>query len=132
MSHDGKWLAYVSSRTGSEEIWVQPHPGPGAPRRVSPNGGIEPVWARSGRELYYLEGQKMMAIAVETRTGFDFKPPVVLFEGTYMRPGQPPSYDVSADGRFLMRKPASAAPAPSAITIVLNWREALKSAQSEK
>ena len=56
LSPDGRWIAYTSNQTGQVEIWVRPYPGPGAPVRVSPSGGTEPVWARNGRELYYLEG----------------------------------------------------------------------------
>ena len=36
--------------------------------------------------------------------------------------GQPPSYDVAADGRFLMIKPTGETDAP--ISVILNWSEA--------
>jgi eukaryotic-like serine/threonine-protein kinase len=127
LSPDGRWLAYSSATTGRREIWVQPFP-TGPPVRVSPNGGVEPVWARSGRELFYLEGRKMMSVVIDTASGFDVQAPVVLFEGTYLKPDQPPSYDVSPDGRFLMIKPSGQMPVP--ITAILNWTEALKAAGS--
>jgi serine/threonine-protein kinase len=126
LSPDGRWLAYASSTTGQSEIWVQPYPGPGAPARVSPNGGVEPVWARSGRELYYLEGRKMMAVALDTRTRFDFKPATFLFETTAAITGQPPSYDVAADGRFLMIKPAARRADVEPMIVIVNWLEELK------
>jgi Tol biopolymer transport system component len=126
LSPDGRWMAYVSDVTGQREVWVQPFPGPGAPIRVSPNGGIEPVWSRNGRELYYLEASKMMAVAVDARAGFSFKPPTLLFESHYIQLVQPPSYDVAADGRFLMIKPADTSAAGAPFTVVLNWQEALK------
>ncbi len=56
VSPDGKLIAYVSDVTGRPEVWVRPYPGPGAPVRVSANGGAEPLWSRNGRELYFLEG----------------------------------------------------------------------------
>jgi len=64
LSADGRWLAYASDQTGRGEIWVRPYPGPGPAVRVSPNGGTEPVWAKSGRELYYREQNRLMAVAV--------------------------------------------------------------------
>lgn len=125
MSPDGRWLAYASDATGQQEIWVRPYPGPGAAIRVSPNGGVEPVWARNGGELYYLEGNRLMAVAVDARTEFNFKPAMLLFESTYVRGGQPPSYDVAADGRFLMIKSASPRAGVTPLTIVLNWTDKL-------
>jgi Tol biopolymer transport system component len=124
VSPDGRWLAYTSDSTGRTEIWVRPIPGPGAAVRVSPNGGTEPLWARNGKELFYLESSNMMAVAVEAGAAFNFKPPTRLFESTYQRGEQPPSFDVAPDGRFVMIKPDSSGDAP--ITVILNWTELLR------
>ena len=127
LSPDGRWLAYASDRTGQEEIWVRPYPGPGAPVRVSPNGGIEPVWSRDGRELYYLEDAGLMGVAVEAADGFDFQPPQLLFENRYVRNPQPPSYDVAPDGRFLMIRPVGDSNlTPRRVVVVQNWIEEVK------
>jgi Tol biopolymer transport system component len=126
LSPDGRWLAYTSDATGQMEIWVRPYPGPGAPIRVSPNGGVEPVWARNGRELFYLEGIKMMSVTIDARDGFTFKPAALLFESTYVHGGQPPSYDVAADGRFIMIKATNPRATAAPVTIVLNWAEKLR------
>ena len=127
LSPDGRWLAYVSETTGRAELWVQPFPGPGSPVRVSSRGGAEPVWARNGRELYYLEGNKLMAVAVDTTSDFNFKAPVLLFEFRYQRSRQPPSYDVARDGRFLVIKPSKATAPP--ITVVSNWAQTAASSR---
>ena len=55
LSSNGRWLAYVSNRTGQDEIWVQGYPD-GVPVRVSSNGGYEPLWSADGRELFYRQG----------------------------------------------------------------------------
>ena len=126
MSPDGRWLAYTSNVTGRSEVWVRAYPGPGAPVRVSPAGGAYPVWARDGRELYYVEGTVLKAVPVESGTEFNFKPPVQLFNvaGRFMVTAQPPLYDVAPDGRFVfMRAPTTQTDAP--MTIVLNWIEGL-------
>jgi dipeptidyl aminopeptidase/acylaminoacyl peptidase len=126
LSPDGRWLAYTSSVTGTLEVWVQPYPGPGAPVRVSPNGGADPVWAKNGRELFYLEDRKMMTVSVDTGPTFDFTGPVVLFESVYLHPaGSPLSYDVAADGRFIMLKRVDTPTGPTPINVVLNWAPGL-------
>ena len=109
LSPDGRWLAYASNATGTMEVWVQPFPGPGSPIRVSPRGGMEPVWARNGRELYYLEGNRLMAVGVDANQEFDFRPPIPLFDFRYHVPTQPPVYDVASDGRFIAIKPSAGA-----------------------
>jgi hypothetical protein len=128
LSPDGLWLAYIDETTGAQEIWVRPYPGPGAPIRVSPDGGGEPVWARNGRELYYLQDKMMMAVAVDATNGFNFKPAVQLFETSHFRSNQPPSYDVTEDGRFVLIKPQTGTDQP--ITVILNWSEMLRSGAS--
>ena len=117
LSPDGRWLAYMSNATGQGEIWVRAYPGPGAPARVSPNGGSEPVWARDGRTLHYVEGRALMAVTVETSTGFEFGAPVRLFEDDFRHFQQPPSYDVAADGRFVTIRSEATPP----ISVLLNW-----------
>jgi eukaryotic-like serine/threonine-protein kinase len=91
--------------------------------------GIEPVWNRNGRELFYRSGNKMMAVGIITQPTFVAGKPKVLFEGQYQtNPTMNANYDVSADGqRFLMLKPTSAQDsAPTQINVVLNWFEELK------
>jgi hypothetical protein len=83
------------------------------------------VWARNGKELYYYEGGSVMAVAVEAGSSFNFKPAVRLFESTYGRAVQPPSYDVTPDGHFVMIKPDDAGLRP--ISVILNWQERLRS-----
>src|SRR5688572_10866832 len=128
LSPDGRWLAYTAETTGAQEIWVRPYPGPGAPIRVSPAGGSEPVWAKNGRELYYLQDNVMMAVAVDAASDFNFKPAIRLFETSHRRSNQPPSYDVAADGRFVMLKPEANTAEP--ITVIFNWTEMLSSGAS--
>jgi dipeptidyl aminopeptidase/acylaminoacyl peptidase len=124
---DGRWLAYVSDESGREEIYVQPYPGPGGKKQISAEGGVEPVWNPTGRELFYRSGNKMMAVDTGSGTSLGFTPgkPRLLFELPYLPTA---NYDVSPDGqRFLMLKPTEQAQAaPTQINVVLNWFEELK------
>ncbi|MFZ4621408.1 MAG: protein kinase domain-containing protein, partial [Bacteroidota bacterium] len=63
-SPDGKWVAYQSDESGKTEIYVRPFPGPGAKWQVSTSGGRTPFWKNNGKEIYYLNGGKIMAAQV--------------------------------------------------------------------
>jgi eukaryotic-like serine/threonine-protein kinase len=128
---DGHWLAYGSDESGRYEVYVQAYPGPGDRQRVSRDGGTSPIWARNGRELFYLAGTRgpgehtMMAVAVDTTSGFRFKEPHALFSGQIATTVSG-SYDVSADGRFIVTGGKQYPVNPiTSVHIVLNWLEEL-------
>ena len=86
--------------------------------------------ANTGDELFYRNGDKLMAVRVQTRAGFTPGKPSLLFKGRFydsIEAGIPMgSYDVSADGqRFLMIRSAIRQPAKQ-INVVVNWFEDLK------
>ncbi len=82
------------------------------------------MWSRDGEELFYRQGNQMMAVTVETEPSFRATTPRVLFEGPYSRVSNGTNYDVSPDGRFVMVKPNQTA--STKINVVLNWFEELK------
>jgi len=127
-SPDGRWLAYSSNESGRTEIYVQPYPGPGGKWQISNDGGAEPMWNPNGRELFYRNGNKMMAVDVSVQPTFTPGNPRVLFEGQYLPTGAAlPYYSVTPDGqRFLMVKASEQEQAATQINIVLNWFEELK------
>jgi serine/threonine-protein kinase len=134
VSPDGRWLAYESSSSGRFEIYVQPFPNvDGGQRQVSVAGGRQPLWARSGKELFYVGPDRaLLRVPVEASVAtWNAGPPMKLFEGRYVTGGGTlgRSYDVSPDGqRFLMVKApgTDASAAPPALIVVQHWDEELK------
>ena len=123
LSPDGRWLAYTSNATGRMEVWLRPFAGPGNAERISPNGGTDPVWSKDGRELFYLSGRQMMAVRIAPGPVLDFSTAVAAFESPIThRPFLASVYDVAADGRFLMMKPAKTTTAPPGFHVLVNWR----------
>jgi serine/threonine-protein kinase len=124
-SPDGHWIAYASDESGQLEIYVRPFPNSAGVWQVSTDGGTDPVWARSG-ELFYHNGDKMMAVEVKTAPTFKAGVPKLLFEERFA-PGIIQPYDVTPDGkRFLIVKSAEQEQASTQINVVLNWFEELK------
>jgi len=125
LSNDGRWMAYTSVESGKAEIYVRPFPDVNRGKwQVSSDGGENPLWSLDGRELFYRNGDSVIAVAVQAEPAFIAKKPEVLFQGKY-----DPSWDISHDGkRFLMIKKVVSTTdvGPRKINIVLNWFEKLK------
>ncbi len=132
ISPDGRWIAYQSNESGRDEIFVRPFPAVDAGRwQISTGGGVQPVWAHSGRELFYRDPDgRLMAVPIQAGASFAAGNPVVIIERRYAGsplPGR--TYDVSPDGkRFLMIKDAQTTEksTPTQLNVVLNWGEELK------
>jgi serine/threonine-protein kinase len=134
-SPDGRWVAYSSDESGRPEVYVQAFPGPGLKLQVSNDGGTDPVWRRSGGELYYRSRNKMMVVSATTSPEFRASAPKQLWEGKYAAgsgsscgmPGvSSASYDVTADGqRFLMVRDDDVT-VSTRIVVVLNFAEEVR------
>jgi len=123
VSPDGRWLAYTSDESGRNEIYVRSFPEPAGKVQVSLDGGLEARWSRDGRELYYRNGDRMMAARVVTTPTFSVQNRGELFRGNFTSFPFHAQYDVTPDGRFIMTQgPASSA----ALVVVLNWFDQLR------
>jgi serine/threonine-protein kinase len=129
LSPDGRWLAYASNESGTPEIYVRPFPQTATAKwQVSTAGGREPVWARSGRELFYLNGRgEMVSAEVQTGTTFSVGKQRTLFPASeFARPGSVPSFWLSPDDkRFLMVREGEASQ-QSELIVAENWLEGLR------
>jgi serine/threonine-protein kinase len=96
-----RFIAYQSNESGRSEIYVRTFPRVDeGVWQVSVNGGLKPVWARNGRELFYLDpAHALISVPVETSGAtFGFGKPS-LFD-TWVDTPCRVGYDVAADGRF--------------------------------
>jgi eukaryotic-like serine/threonine-protein kinase len=132
-SPDGKWLAYVSDESGRNDVYVQPYPGPGSKWLISTDGGIDPVWSKDGRELFYRHGDELMSVSVAATRGFSPGRPTRLFETRFDIGDNGPNYDVSPDGKWFVMTRSDRGPAPGELHVVLNWfSEVTARTQAEK
>jgi Tol biopolymer transport system component len=120
-SPDGKWLAYVSDESGRNDVYVQPFPGPGSKWLVSTDGGIDPVWSKDGRELFYRHDDELMAVSVAATREFSADRPRRLFETRFDTGDNGPNYDVSPDGKWFVTPRSDRGSAPPELHLVLNW-----------
>jgi Tol biopolymer transport system component len=74
-SPDGRWIAYRSNESGSNEIYVRPYPaGGGGKWQISSSAGLYPLWANNGRELYYETEDGRIMVVDYTVDGGSFVP----------------------------------------------------------
>ncbi|MGH9256477.1 MAG: protein kinase domain-containing protein [Vicinamibacterales bacterium] len=120
-SPDGTWLAYVSNDTGQLQVYLRPLVGPERRWQVSTDGGTSPLWRRDGRELFYRNGNQMMAVEVSPGAEPGLSRPRTLFEQQYAYGSTItlPNYDVRPDGQgFVMVRDAARA---GRLNVVMNW-----------
>ncbi len=123
ISPDGRWVTYVSSESGRDEVYVRPFPGSGGRVLVSTGGGDEPLWSRDGRRIYYLSGTDVMSAAISLSATPLVTSRDTVALGGYLTMRFHANYDLSPDGKsLLMLEPVSKDVQP---TIILNWTAAL-------
>jgi eukaryotic-like serine/threonine-protein kinase len=139
LSPDGNWIAFDSDESGRPEVYVAPYPSLAPRERISTEGGLHPLWASDGRELYYRTAAKVeeleqralaqrsrvMAVSIETKPVFKAGQPRMLFEGPFFASGH--DFAVTPDGRgFILIRESDSQSGPNELHIVLNWLEELK------
>jgi Tol biopolymer transport system component/predicted Ser/Thr protein kinase len=122
-SPDGRWIAYVSDEAGQPDVYVRAFPGPGESHRISSGGGSQPRWRRDGKELFYVVGQRLMAVPVSATAYFDAGVAKELFD---RKPARIIDYDIAADGQSFLINGEVTGPETKPFNIVVNWLAALR------
>ena len=137
ISPDGRWIAYRSNESGRDEIYLQPFPDGGGKVSISNGGGVQPVWSRDGRALYFRSDSDLMVARLGTAPAPAFQPPVTVFKDGFARPqgAAHTTYDVFPDGTSVFLEPTSSqdgtAPARTVIA-AFHWLENLDTRLSVK
>jgi serine/threonine-protein kinase len=124
VSPDGQWVAFESRESGRSEVYVTPFPGAGPKTQVSTEGGVEPRWARSGRELFYWQGtsaggNRLFSAAIQTAP-FSASAPHPLFSAN-----SGTTWDPAPDGEHFMFENAPAG-FGNVFATVTNWFDELR------
>ena len=131
LSPDAQWVAYMSSETGTRDIYVRSVSG-AVQKLVSNGGGQNPRWRGDGRELFYGNDRSVMTVDVTPGSTLELGRPRVLFEhATFMNAEPAPTsngadFAVSADGKRLLLNVLDEKAPQSPITVVVNWMATLK------
>jgi Tol biopolymer transport system component len=124
LSPDGKWVTFVSTETGTAEVYVLPFPGPGPKVRVSAEGGgFQPRWSRGGRELFYWAPRptRLNVAAIQPGAVLAAEAPKELFR---VIPGT--TWDVAPEGDRFLVEITPALDGGSVFATVTDWFEELR------
>jgi hypothetical protein len=70
---------------------------------VSTARGMLPVWSRDGKEIFYVEGRRMMVVSIQAGAEFSTGKPVFLFDRPELTMAHP-AFDVMADGLLMIQR----------------------------
>ena len=80
-SPDGKWIAYLSDRTGEQEIYITPQDGMGKETRITTDGKMfrmPPVWSPDSKKLLFADKDlRLFYVDIDQKT------PVLIDQGKY-------------------------------------------------
>lgn len=128
ISPDGRWLAYSSNESGTEEIYVTTFPVPGARWPISSGGGTAPQWAKNGKSIYYVSGLTLTRADLNTDQGVAVLSRTPMFSGIPSLGRAAREYDLTPDGKhFLLASPLDTT---NTVIAVLNWRTDLRTKSS--
>ena len=132
-SPDGRWVAYVSDESGRNEVYLRQYQEPANRVQISVAGGSQPMWSKTGRELFFRNGNELLVVSVTLGSTVSAGKPVVLFSkampesssGSMYRLSS--GYDVSKDAqRFVIPKSNPESSDSPRARVILNWFSELK------
>ncbi len=124
-SPDGRFVAYESNEAGTTQVYVAAFPWTGAKWQIPTTEAGGPRWRHDGQELFFINGNQMMAVSVKrVGSGLELGPAHPLFR-LNMVEENPFRYAVTRDGqRFVAIVSAQDSSQP--LVVVQNWPTELK------
>jgi serine/threonine-protein kinase len=124
VSPDGRWFAYERRTSVSPyEVYVEPFPDGGRPRKMSSGegGGRNPAWSPDMRELFYVT-QAGALMAVPLTDTLEPGEPQRIGSRSYLVAGCARFHVLDDGNRFLMPRRVG----QDAATVIMNWSEMLE------
>jgi serine/threonine-protein kinase len=131
-SPDGRWIAYSSNESGVFQVYVRAFPDKSSKWQISTNGGVYPVFTRTGQKLFFRTEDNQVMLANYTVQGDSFvaDKPRVWSETRLADLGIILNYDVAPDGkRVLALMPSEAQKGertPSHVTFMVNFADEIR------
>jgi len=99
-SPDGRWLAYASNESGTEEVYVRAFSGQGGKVQISTSGGSYPIWSRKEHKLFFLTSEWRIMVLDYAVNGGSFAPgrPTSWSPKSLIFVGGLYPYDLAPDG----------------------------------
>jgi dipeptidyl aminopeptidase/acylaminoacyl peptidase len=123
LSPDGRWLAYHSDESGTEQVYVQDYPAGTSKWQISAGTGWNPRWRADGREILYVNSAGICSVEVAPGSQFAARTPKLLLRLRVKNYKNRYGYALTKDGsRFLV----NVDPPPPPLTLLLGWTGTLK------
>ena len=131
-SPDGRWIAYRSNESGTDEIYVRAFPGGREGKwQISTGGGMYTMWSNNARELFYETTDNHIMVVAYTVNGDSFIPgkPRLWSENRIFMPGNT-NLTLAPDGKRFAVFPIPEAARPEKgsvhVTFLLNFLDELR------
>jgi serine/threonine-protein kinase len=131
-SPDGRWLAYSSNESATDQVYVRAFPDQGGKWQISKDGGAYPIFSTDGRELFFrnLDNQVMAAAYTVKGDSFIAEKPRIWCATPMANLGNMSSYDVAPDGKRIIALMPVASPeaqqARNHVTFLFNFFDELR------
>jgi hypothetical protein len=122
VSPDGEWLLFVSNLSGQDQVYIRRLQGESPNYLVSRSSGNQPRWRRDMKEVFYVDGNRLVAVPVSIAAEPTIGEPSVLFEVPALRPRNfvgDLQFDTLDGQRFYVNEQRGYVENP--ITVTLNW-----------
>jgi hypothetical protein len=123
ISPDGRWLAYISNESGTDQVYVRPFPQGSGKWQISPDGGFGFTWSTDGKTLFYQSQSELRAVAIDgSRSLVVGATRVVSKNVLRFLVESRICFDPMPDGKHLLySRPTGDGDANQQINVVLNW-----------
>ena len=131
-SPDGRWMAYSSNESGSYQVYVRAFPDKGGKWQISNGGGVYPIWARNGRELFFrTEDNRIMVVSYTVKgDSFVADKPHAWSDKPIANIGMIGNYDLAPDGKRIAAlmpvETAEAQKAQNQVTFLENFFDEIR------